>query len=215
LGLTTSTWLSVVAAGVFGLSLWPIAHEIFLFSERIGLSVLGTDQISVAQTMLNQLAGVPLWLILLTLALVPAVFEELSFRGFLFGSLRAVMPGWWAVASAAILFGVFHEALFPGRLLTSTFLGVVLGWVRLSTLSVVPCMVLHAVHNGLLLTVAHWRDELIAYGLGIEQQEYLPRSWLALAALGVLVGSVIMIAASPNSTAQHAEEPAARRLQNS
>jgi ABC-2 type transport system permease protein/sodium transport system permease protein len=199
LGLRTSTWLSMAAAFLFGLSLWPLAHEIFLFSKWLGLSVLGADQISAAQTMLNQLAGMPLWLILLTLALVPATFEELSFRGFLFGSLRAVMPGWWTVVAAAILFGVFHEALFPGRLLTSTFLGLVLGWVRLRTLSVVPCMVLHAVHNGLLLAVAHWRDELLSYGLGVEQQENLPRSWVAFAVLGVLVATGIMIAATRNS----------------
>jgi ABC-2 type transport system permease protein/sodium transport system permease protein len=157
---------------------------------------LGADQISAAQTMLNQLSGLSLWLILLTLALVPAVFEELSFRGFLFGSLRALMPGWWAVAAAAILFGMFHEAIFPGRLLTSTFLGLVLGWVRLRAGSVVPSMVLHTVHNGLLLAAAHWRDELIAYGLDIEQQIHLPKSWLALAALGVLVATAIMIAAT-------------------
>jgi ABC-2 type transport system permease protein/sodium transport system permease protein len=196
LGFTASSWLSVLAAVVFGISLWPIAHEIFLFSKWLGLSVLGADQISAAQTMLNQLAGVRLWLILLTLALAPAVFEELSFRGFLFGSLRAVIPGWGAVVAAAILFGVFHEAISPGRLLTSTFLGLVLGWVRLRTGSVVPSMVLHAVHNGLLLALAHWRDELIAYGLGIEQQIYLPRSWLALAALGVVVATGVMIAAT-------------------
>ena len=67
---------------------------------------------------------------------------------------------------AAVLFGVFHEVIFPGRLLTSTFFGLVLGWVRFRTLSVVPCMVLHTVHNGLLLAVVHWRDELIAYGMG-------------------------------------------------
>jgi ABC-2 type transport system permease protein/sodium transport system permease protein len=198
LGLTAPSWLSLVAAVVFGLSLWPIAHELFLISEQLGLSHLGTDQLSAAQTMLNQLAEVSLWLILLTLALVPAVFEELSFRGFLFGPLRAVMPGWGAVVSAAVLFGVFHEALFPGRLLTSTFLGLLLGWVRLRTGSVMPCMVMHAVHNGLLLSIAHWRDELIAYGVDIEQQIHLPRSWLVLAALGIVAATGIMLVATRN-----------------
>jgi hypothetical protein len=99
------------------------------------------------------------------------------------------------------LFGVFHEAIFPGRLLTSTFLGLVLGWVRLRAGSVVPCIVLHAVHNGLLLAVAHWRDELIAYGLDIEQQIHLPRHWLAYAALGVLVATGVMLVGSRNRSA--------------
>jgi ABC-2 type transport system permease protein/sodium transport system permease protein len=198
LGFTAPSWLSVLAAVVFGLSLWPIAHEVFLLSEWLGLSLLGTDQISSAQAMLKQLTGLPLWLILVTLAIVPAVFEELSFRGFLFGALRAVMAGWWAVIAAALLFGVFHEAIFPGRLLTSTFLGLVLGWVRLRTGSVIPCMVLHAVHNGLLLAITYWRDVLTAHGLDVEQQIHLPTTWLVLSAIGVLGATGIMLAATRN-----------------
>ena len=91
--------VSLLAAVFFGVSLWPVAHEIFLISERLGLSLLENEQISAAQGDARQMYGLPLWLILLTLAVVPAVFEELCFRGFLFGSLRTVMPGWWAVAS--------------------------------------------------------------------------------------------------------------------
>ena len=52
---------------------------------------------------------------------------------------------------SAVLFGVFHEVLFSGRLLPSTFLGLVLGFVRLRSGSVLPGIVLHVLHNGLLL----------------------------------------------------------------
>jgi ABC-2 type transport system permease protein/sodium transport system permease protein len=164
--------------------------------------------------MLKQLTGLPLWLILVTLAIVPAVFEELSFRGFLFGSLRAVMAGWWAVIEAALLFGVFHEAIFPGRLLTSTFLGLVLGWVRLRTGSVVPCMVLHAVHNGLLLAITYWRDELTAQGFDVEQQIHLPTTWLVLSGIGVLVATGIMLAATRSNTEIQTADLLAREAQS-
>jgi ABC-2 type transport system permease protein/sodium transport system permease protein len=197
LGLNRTGPLTLAAAAILGLSLWPIAHEIFLVSERLGLSMMGAKQISMAKHMVNQLQSLPLWLVLATLALVPAVFEELCFRGFLFGSLRTVLSAGWAAIVAAVLFGLFHEVMFPGRLLTSTFLGLVLGWVRLRTGSVLPCMALHAVHNGFLLSVSYWRDELVARGWGIEEQTHLPIEWLALSALGIAVAVAFLYVTTP------------------
>ena len=49
-----------------------MAHEIFLFSEQLGLSVMGLKEIAAAKHMINQLREVPLGLVLVTLALVPA-----------------------------------------------------------------------------------------------------------------------------------------------
>jgi ABC-2 type transport system permease protein/sodium transport system permease protein len=214
LGLSSPTAASVIAAAIFGLSLWPIAHEIFLLSERLGFSRLETEQFDLAQTMLQQLYGLPLWLILLALAVVPSVFEELCFRGFLFASLRTVLSEWWAAIAAAIAFGVFHEVLFPGRLLTSTFLGLALGWVRLRSHSVVPCMALHAIHNGLLLAISYFGEELRAYGWGIEERAHLPPEWLALSALGVIVATAILIIAPRKPSAGQFAVPAAETPSN-
>jgi ABC-2 type transport system permease protein/sodium transport system permease protein len=193
LGLSLPGPMSLLAAIILGLSLWPIAHEIFLLSERLGLSLLGEQQVQSAQAMLQGLRDLPLWLILLALAVVPGVFEELCFRGFLFASLRTVTTGWWAAIVAALSFGVFHEVLFPGRLLTSTFLGLVLGWVRLRTQSVVPCMVLHVVHNGLLLAISYYGDQLAALDWGIEERAHLPPAWLALSGLGIIFATGVLI----------------------
>jgi ABC-2 type transport system permease protein/sodium transport system permease protein len=193
LGLSRPGGLSLLAAAILGLSLWPMAHEIFLLSEQVGLSRLESEQFDLAQTMLQQLYGLPLWLILLALAVVPGVFEELCFRGFLCSSLRTVLGEWWTAIVSALVFGVFHEVLFPGRLLTSTLLGLALGWVRMRTHSVVPCMVLHVVHNGLLLVISYFGKELSTYGWGIEQRAHLPPTWLALSALGIIVATGILI----------------------
>jgi sodium transport system permease protein len=146
--------------------------------------------------MLDALRSQPLWLVLVTLALLPGVFEELTFRGFLFGSLRSVISGGWTVIASAVLFGVFHEVLFPGRLLTSAFLGLVLGWVRLRTLSVLPCMVLHVTHNGLLLTISQRREELIEHGWDIAERVHLPAMWLIAAAVGIVLGGGLIVASS-------------------
>jgi ABC-2 type transport system permease protein/sodium transport system permease protein len=196
LGLTRPSWLSLLGAALLGVSLWPAAHEVFLISTRLGLSLLENEQFSAARAMVAQMYGVPLWLILVTLAVVPAAFEELCFRGFLYSSLRTILAPDRSVIASALLFGVFHEVMFPGRLLTSTFLGLVLGWVRMRTGSILPGMLLHMVHNGLLLSIAYWSEELIAGRWGIEDQEHLPLLWLALSALGILIGAALLITAT-------------------
>jgi membrane protease YdiL (CAAX protease family) len=91
---------------------------------------------------------------------------------------------------------LFHEVFIPGRFLASTFLGLVLGWVRMRTASVVPCMILHTIHNGLLLSAAYYRDELAARGWGAEQQAHLPATWIAVAAIGIVLAGSTLVAAT-------------------
>ncbi len=167
----------------------------------MGLSAIGSKQIAAAEAMLDQFKSVPLWVILATLAVVPAVFEELSFRGFVFGALRTRLNGLWSVIFSAVLFGVFHEVLFSGRLLPSTFLGLVLGFVRLRSDSVLPGMLLHAIHNGLLLTVSYYRDALIAHGWGVAEETHLPITWHAVALVGIAIGVGVLMATTRDDTA--------------
>jgi sodium transport system permease protein len=184
---------SLIGAALMGLSLWPLAHEVFLVSNWLGLSVLGEAQRDQVEQMLQQMQAVPLPLILFAMALVPAVFEELCFRGFLFGALRTKLAEDRTVIASSLLFGLFHEILFPGRFLASTFLGLVLGWVRLRTRSVIPGIVLHATHNGLLLTIARYRDDLASRGWGAQEQSHLPLLWLAGAVVGIVLAIAIIV----------------------
>jgi sodium transport system permease protein len=198
---------SIAAAVVLGISLWPVAHEIFLISEWLGLSNLGDKQIKAAQTMLNQFHAVPLPLILMTMAVVPAICEELCFRGFVFGALRTRLSGTWAIVCSALLFGIFHEVLFPGRLLASMFLGLALGYVRYRSGSVLPGMLLHAAHNGLLLTVSCYRDELIARGWGIEEEMHLPPTWQLAGVMGIGIGLALLIISTRATVRPTTERP--------
>ncbi len=150
--------------------------------------------------MLAQFRTVPFWLIIVTMALAPAVLEEFCFRGFLFGALRTRLTAVWTVVVSALVFGIFHEILFPGRLLPSTFLGLVLGWVRLRTGSIRPGMVLHALHNALLLSIIYYRDELVARGWGIEEQKHLPITWHVIALIGIVVGTALLVATTRSTT---------------
>jgi len=177
---------------ILGFSLWPWAHEAFLLSKWLGLSMLGHEQFAAAERMLIQLKTVPLPLILITMALIPAAFEEICFRGFLFSALRTRLADDRTVIASALLFGLFHEILIPGRMLVSTLLGLVLGWVRFRTGSIFPGIVLHACYNGILMAIAHYSNELASRGWGVEQQMHLPSTWLISAAMGIIVGLAIL-----------------------
>jgi sodium transport system permease protein len=206
-GMAKARPLQLLAAGFLGLVLWPIAHEIYLASAGIGLSSLGEDQLQRAKQLLDELQGMPFWAILLALAVVPAVCEEVFFRGFLFSALRSAISSWQTIAATAILFGLFHEVLGPGRFLASAFLGLVLGWVRLRTRSVWPCMVLHMLHNGLLLAISYWRPALEARGWGVAEQSHLPVAWLALAATGICVAGAMLVLSTRLNIASVSERP--------
>jgi ABC-2 type transport system permease protein/sodium transport system permease protein len=186
----------LLGAAILGAALWPAAHEIFWLSEWLGLTTLSEKQISEAQSMLEQFQSLPLGLILVTLAIVPAIFEELCFRGFIFGALRTRLTAIWTIVASALLFGVFHEILSPGRLLPSTFLGLALGWVRWRSGSVWPCMLLHIMNNGLLMTISHYREDLQARGWGVEEQTHLPFTWHACAVAGIIAGATVIVVAS-------------------
>jgi len=62
--------------------------------------------------------------------------------------------------------------------------------------SVWPCIVLHAVNNGLLLSINHWQQELAARGWGVEEQAHIPIEWLAMSGLGIVVGVGLFLATS-------------------
>jgi sodium transport system permease protein len=97
----------------------------------------------------------PVSLVLL-LGLLPAVAEELLFRGWCLRGFRSQMSGLAAVVLSSVLFGAFH--LEPERIAFTTALGLGLGFLALRSGSVGPGLLAHALHNG--ITVAFARSTL-------------------------------------------------------
>ena len=86
-----------------------------------------------------------LWQLLVLYSLVPAVFEEIAFRGIIFDRLHRVLgeqEGWLVQAA---LFSVLH--LSPVIFLTHFAMGLIFGWLRMRTGSLIPGMILHAAWN--------------------------------------------------------------------
>ncbi|MBZ0231327.1 MAG: CPBP family intramembrane metalloprotease [Deltaproteobacteria bacterium] len=82
---------------------------------------------------------------LLHVALIPAVTEELAFRGAILTGLRGLLSDRSAIAASAAVFAVAH--LSVASIPHLTVLGVVFGWARVRTGSIWPCVALHAAFN--------------------------------------------------------------------
>ncbi|MEO2014492.1 MAG: ABC transporter permease subunit/CPBP intramembrane protease [Fuerstiella sp.] len=180
-------WSFWLVAVLLGGSLWPYVYE-------LEISILTDARIEQLKQFYEHfelnLKAVPLWVKLLSFAVAPAACEEFFFRGFLQNSIRARASAAMSILSVAVLFGLFHviakDALMFERLLPSTLMGIVLGIVYERSGSVLPGMLLHVIHNGLLLTVSEFESELTQLGIGISDRQHLPAS--------VLVGAAVPIA---------------------
>ena len=94
----------------------------------------------------------PLPLLLVLFAVLPPLCEELLCRGFLLSGFRARFGDGKAVWLSAALFGALHMELT--LILPTAALGLLLGYVLLRTGSVLAPMLIHAVYNGLLVTLS-------------------------------------------------------------
>jgi membrane protease YdiL (CAAX protease family) len=90
-------------------------------------------------------AGVPF--LLATMALTPAVCEELLFRGYVHRQVERRLGPAWAIGLVSVLFGLYH--LQPTKALPLALLGAWLGYITWTTGSIIPAVVVHFLNNGL------------------------------------------------------------------
>lgn len=180
-------WLAVVGAAVLGAGL-------FLLNALVIRSLIGDSTSEAAQQLAARLTMLlettPWWLVVLVLAIVPAVCEELVFRGWMLSSLAGSRPSRGRLAVAVVvqaaLFAAVH--LLPERLPTTFAMGLVLGGIALWTGSLLPGIVCHVVHNAVPVGVARLA------GTPLESLE-IPPGWLlggSLLAVAIGAGLVML-----------------------
>ena len=140
---TVPSWLAgaLVGAGGVGVSLCV---------GQLQRSFLGEPDQAVAE----QIAGLmeslgPAVVVILCVAVVPALAEELLFRGLVLQAFRGMLRIRGAVVLSAVLFGAFHMSVH--RFFPQAVLGVVLALLVVRCRSVWPAVLAHATHNGILV----------------------------------------------------------------
>lgn len=162
LGLRWRPVGSMVAKGVLVSLLALPLSGIAEMAERAAIAVLigraRVDVLAAAEQSKNHLfallkaplsVGEIVWLGVLVCVLVP-VGEEIFFRGFLYGALRARLRLPFAVGLSALIFaGVHLPAIFT--FLPIFVLGVVLAILYERTGTVLPGIVVHAINNAIAI----------------------------------------------------------------
>jgi len=82
-------------------------------------------------------------------SVIPGVCEELLFRGAMLGLLRRSGRIWGPIVLQAVLFAVFHAHF--ARLPPTFFIGLFLGVLAWRTGSIWPGVVVHTLHNAILI----------------------------------------------------------------
>ncbi len=131
--------IGVPAALVTGMGIAQLFQRLVPVPERVIRSFgqfLGSDDLA-------------LWQVVLFLAVVPGVFEELAFRGVLMHGLAKRLRPVALTLTVGLVFGVFHVSLW--RILPTAYLGALLAAVVLLTGSIYPAMLWHALNNAVAI----------------------------------------------------------------
>lgn len=106
---------------------------------------------------------------LFSMVLIPAICEELLFRGLIFKGLANANKA-FAVCISAVMFSIFHMS--SEQLLYPLLMGLLLGVIMARENNIIYCIIVHIINNSLALAgvgfyFQHWAYYLIAVVLFI------------------------------------------------
>ena len=140
----------VAAAVLLGICMHP---SYTLLGEGISkIYEIGDETKLVLMQFQGMVTSQPLWALLLVMAFMPAVCEEIAFRGFIFGGLLRQNGVLRAILISALFFGFTHTVLQQS--ISASIMGVLLGFIAWRTGGIICTVIVHFINNALSLTMA-------------------------------------------------------------
>lgn len=127
---------------------WAVYFLTSTIAAIIAAQVPGFDVNQAQEIGFQNLTGATdLILAFIGLVILAPIAEELLFRGYLFGKIRAFSSFWWAAIVVSLVFGIVHLQWNVG---VDTFvLSIFLCWLREKTGTVWASVLLHGLKNGI------------------------------------------------------------------
>jgi membrane protease YdiL (CAAX protease family) len=135
---------------------WPVLGTLATLVLSVAVSHLGIEPQGVKQVV-KGLPGNALANLLLLAVLAPLV-EELVFRGLLYGWVAGRWGGVAAWLVSSLAFAAAHYE--PAHVVLVLPLGLLFGWMRRRTDSILPSLVAHVLNNGFALIAAMYAPGL-------------------------------------------------------
>ena len=101
-------------------------------------------------TMFEDASDTSLALLAFSVAILTPFAEELLFRGFILGMLLKRYSDTQSIVISSLIFAIAHE---PIAMVLAFGGGLLYGWVRVRTGSILPGMIAHAIWNGFITVV--------------------------------------------------------------
>ncbi len=155
---------------VFGLKLPKPGHllasvilyigvgSLTLLLSNLLVFLLPEQNESLSQEYLTLLDGLPFVAGLLLMALLPAICEELMFRGYLYTAFREKMQFLPAMICVSLLFGISHMSLI--KLIPTALLGCALFYARERSQSMTASSLIHFLNNGFSIFILYYGDKI-------------------------------------------------------
>lgn len=160
------TWRAIGLVRPRGSDVWralagyAVYFAAFLVIAQVASALMPSLNLEQEQEILfdKSTSGNGLWLVFLSLVLLPAFAEEVIFRGFLYSGLRIKWHSITAAVVTSVLFAIAHLQVGSGNALLwvaalDTFiLSMVLVYLREKTGGLAAPIIIHFIKNGLAFT---------------------------------------------------------------
>ncbi|HAA73402.1 MAG: CPBP family intramembrane metalloprotease domain-containing protein [Planctomycetaceae bacterium] len=121
-----------------GMELTQLIHNLYPLSDAIGKQLRELESI---------MGPASLGTLILTMAVLPAICEELTFRGLLFSGLRRSGRPGFTILTSSLFFGAIHGVFQQS--LSAFVVGILIGGLAWRTSSILPGILFHFTYNGL------------------------------------------------------------------
>jgi sodium transport system permease protein len=180
LSLRPLTVRNLLWCAVLTFSVLFLMDEVVFWQEQLtGVRATLSPEI---QELLSADSALQLAWIFFALALMPALCEELLFRGFILGRFLETGQTGQSLMMTSLLFGLFHRNL--AALVPTTLAGVVLAFVVWRTGSLYCAILMHAAINGWAILVVNTR--LGDFFPWTRHPSHVPTGLLVVCVLGVV-----------------------------
>ena len=199
-GLKMPRFIYLAIGLVLGLTLWPLVASLIEVYGRLGgeeaHAVWQKSLVAETSELIGKIRKVSPVTIAIFLSLVPAFCEEFFFRGMLMRSLSSWRTATFAIAFSAVVFGLFHvlsnSVIALDRLLPTTMVGLVLGYLAWKSDSILPGVILHSFHNAVVVFLGYYQPKLQEFEWFPDESQSLPWTWVVVSGCCAAIAMLLL-----------------------
>ena len=132
---------------------------------------------------MSYLMGDSFLISLLMVAVLPAICEELMFRGYIFASLENKLNYKKAIIFAGLLFGAYHMNIT--QFFATALLGIIMCYVAYKSRSILPGIIMHFTNNALSVVVMYYPDQVAKVAPVLAKETLMLSDVFLILAVGV------------------------------